>query len=169
MFESFSVFNLIINTFIQFVLQEQLSQPGYSLTNLLRPTHWFKFAGDVAVVTGPEYETQILLNAFSTWFPWSKMISRVDECHTFGIMKRNTTSTQNKPKLHVKNEIIPPLKDGESFKYLGRYFNFSMNNPKHKTELLETTTTTFNNVNKLLLHPNNKLNLYSKYLLSKLS
>ena len=60
------VFNLIINTFIQFVSQEQFSQLGYSLTNFLHPTHWFQVADDVAVITGQEYETQILLNAFST-------------------------------------------------------------------------------------------------------
>ena len=84
-------------------------------------------------------------------------------------MKKNTTLTQTKPKLYVNNELIPPLKDDESLKYLGRYFNFSMDNQRHKAELLETTTTTLNNVNKLPLNPNSKLNLYSKYLLSKLS
>ena len=50
---------------------------------------------------------------------------------------------------------MPSLKDDESFKHLGRYFNFSMNNQKHKEELSETTTAT--------LHSNNKMNLYGKY------
>ena len=44
-----------------------------------------------------------------------------------------------------------------------------MNSQKHKEELSETTTTTLNNIDTLPLFPNNKLNLYSKYLLSKLS
>ena len=139
------------------------------MANLLRQTYWCQFADDAAIVTGQEYKTQILLNAFSTWCTWSKMIIRVDKCHTTGIMKKYTTWTQSKPKLYVNNEVIPPLKVDESFKYLGRYFNFSMNNQKHKEELLETTTTTLNNISKLPLHPNNKLNLYSKYFLSKLS
>ena len=116
-----------------------------------------------------EYETEILLNAFSGWCTWNKMKIRVDKSHTFGIMKKNTISNQTQPSLYVNNKAIPALKDDESFKYLGRYFNFSMNNQTHKEELLETTTTTSNNINKLLLHPNNKQNLYSKYLLSKLS
>ena len=94
---------------------------------------------------------------------------REDKCHTFGIMKKSAISTQTKPKLYVNNEVIPPLKDDESFKYLGRYFNFSINNQKHKEELLETTTTTLSNINKLPVHSKNKLNLYSKHLLSKLS
>ena len=58
------VLNLIINTFIQFVSQEQFSHLGYSLTNLLRPTHWPQFSGNPAVATGQEYEIQIQLNAF---------------------------------------------------------------------------------------------------------
>ena len=71
-------------------------------------------------------------------------------------MKKNTSSTQTQTNLFVNNEAIPPLKDDENFKYLGRYFNFSMNNQKYKEELLETTTTTLININKLLLHPNKK-------------
>ena len=97
------------------------------------------------------------------------MIIRVDKCHTFGIRKKNTDLPQTKARLYVDNEIISPLQDNESFKYLGRYFNFSMDNQKHKAELLETTTTILNNINKLPLHPNNKLDLYRKYLLIKLS
>ena len=158
--------NSVINTFIQFVSQEQFSQLGYSQMNLICPTHWFQFADDATVVTGQEYKTQILLNAFSTWFTQIKII-RIDKCYTFGIIKENTTLTQTKLKLYVNNEVISPLKENESFKYLGRYFNFSMNNQKHK-EQLEITTTMLNNINKLPLHPNNKLNLYSKYLLRKL-
>ena len=69
---------------------------------------------------GRRYKTQILLNAFSTWCTWSKMTVIVDKCHTFDIMKKNTTSTQTKPKLYFNNEVITPIKDDESFKYLGR-------------------------------------------------
>ena len=49
--------------------------------------------------------------------------------------EKNTTSTQTKPKLYVNIEAIPPLKDDESFKYLGRYFNFSMNYQKQRRTL----------------------------------
>ena len=45
------VFNSIINNFIQFVSQEQLSQLSYSLTNLTCPAHWFQCADKTAVVT----------------------------------------------------------------------------------------------------------------------
>ena len=73
-----------------------------------------------------------------------------------------TTSTQTKPKPCVNGEITPPLQDDESFTYLGRYFNFSLNNQKYKAELLDTRTASLNNINKLPFYPNSKLNLYNK-------
>ena len=97
------------------------------------------------------------------------MIIIVNKCHVFGIMKKKITSTQTKPpKPYFNNEVISPSRYEERIKYLGRYFNFSINNQKHKEELLETTTTSLNNIDKLPLHPNNKLSLCSKYFLSKL-
>ena len=55
---------------------------------------------------------------------------------------------------------------GKSFRYLGRYFDFNMSNEEHKSELLDV----FNDImNKITLHPKNKILLYSRYLLSKIS
>ena len=104
------IFNLLINTFIQYVRQERFLQLGYSLSKLLRPIHWFQFAGDPAIATDQEYETQVLLNAFTAWRTWSSMIIRVDKCHTFGMAKKETLSVQTHPKLFVNNEQIPALK-----------------------------------------------------------
>ena len=58
------IFNLLINTFSQYVHQERFSQLGYSLSKLLRPIHGRQFAIDAAIATGQEYKTQVLLNAF---------------------------------------------------------------------------------------------------------
>ena len=114
------IFNLLINTFIQYVSQERFSQLSYSLSKLLRPIHWFQFADDAAIATGQEYETQVLLNTFTAWCTWSSMIIRVDKYHTFGMAKKETLSVQTHPKLFVNNEQIPALKKMKSFKYLGR-------------------------------------------------
>ena len=107
---SLLIFNLLINTFIQYVRQERFSQLGYSFSKLLRPIHWFQFADSAAIATGQEYETQVLLNAFTAWCTWSSMIIRVDKCHTFGMAKKETLSVQTHPKLFVNNEQIPALK-----------------------------------------------------------
>ena len=71
---SLIIFNLFINRFIQYVRQEKFSQLGYSLSKLLRPIHWFQFADDAAIATGQEYETQVLINAYTAWCTWSSMI-----------------------------------------------------------------------------------------------
>ena len=80
---------------------------------------------------------------FTAWCTWSSVI--------WHGQKRNTVQTH--PKLFVNNEQIPALKSNESFKYLGRYFNFEMDNEEHKKELLDITNKMLNKVDTLPLHP----------------
>ena len=61
------------------------------------------------------------------------------------------------------------MKTGDSFRYLGRYFDFNMSNTTHKSELCETLTSILIKVDFLPLHLKNKIALYNRYLLSKLS
>ena len=81
------------------------------------------------------------------------MIIRVDKCSTFGI----------------NNNVVPTTKMGESFCYLGRHFDFSMSNNKHKAELISLINELMSDIDLKPLHPKNKLLLYSQYVLSKLS
>jgi hypothetical protein len=67
----------------------------------LNPIHWFQFADDAAVITGQEKENQLLLNRFTVWCQWSKMIIRVDKFSTFGNKKNLTKSIQFLPKLNL--------------------------------------------------------------------
>ena len=163
------IFNLLINTFIQYICQGRFSQLGYSLSKLLRPIHWFQFVYDAAIATCQEYETQVLLNVFTAWCTWSSMIIRVDKYHTFGMTKKETLSVQTHPKLFVNNEQIPALKNNESFTYLGRYFNFEMDNEEHEKELLDITNKILNKVDMFPLYPKHKLDIYLKYYMSKIS
>ena len=63
---------------------------------------------------------------------------RVDKCHSFGMKKVGSSSRQYKPKLYINNELIPAIDINESFKYLGRHFNYSMSNQAHKDNLYDT-------------------------------
>ena len=54
------------------------------------------------------------------------MIIRVDKCSTFGIKKHLSKSVQYQPKLFINHLLVPRIEIGESFRYLGRYFNFNM-------------------------------------------
>ena len=64
---------------------------------------------------------------------------------------------------------MKPVEPGGSFKYLGRYFNYDMDNLEHKRELLQRTTEILNIIDCLPLHPRKNLMLYLHYLLSKIS
>ena len=134
------IFNLLINTFIQYILQGRFPELGYSLSKLLRPIHWFQLADNAAIATGREHETQVLQNAFTAWCTWSSMIIWVDKCHTFYIAKNETPSVQTHPKQFVNNEQIPALKNNKSFKYLGRYFTlkWTIRNIKKSCSILPT-------------------------------
>ena len=159
------LFNMCFNTFIQHIKAEKYSQFGFSF-KMLNPIHWFQFADDAAVITSQESENQHLLNRLSVWCQWSDMIIRVDKCSTFGIKKVTTKSIQFLPKLLINNRLIPKINIGESFQYLGRYFDFEMSNNNHK-EQLTSLVNEMTDIDLKPLHPKNKLLLYSRYVLSK--
>ena len=71
---------------------------GYSFSKLFAPRHWYQFADGAAVLTGQEYENQILLNNFTTWCTWCNMIIRVDKCKTFVVAKIGSMAKTNLSK-----------------------------------------------------------------------
>ena len=146
-----------------------VSLPIANQTVCLPPEHWFQFAVDAAVITNGEKENLKLLNCFRRWCQWSNMIIRVDKCTTSGIKKYSTRSLQYQPKLFINNEIVPPVITGESFKYLGRHYDFNMSNQEHMSKLSSIFTELLTQIDSLPLHPKNKLLLYSSYLLSQVS
>ena len=97
------------------------------------------------------------------------MTIRFDNCKTFGIKKTVTTSVQFKPKLFLVREQVPTVDMDKSFKYLGRWYNFEMNNAEHKASIIQLTNVILMKIDSLPLHPRNKILLYSRYLHAKLS
>ena len=97
------------------------------------------------------------------------MSIRVDKCLTLGIRKSRTSSTQYLPKLLINQTKVPTVKNGKSFRYLGRIFNFSMNNMDHKSQVLELVTNLMSEIDKIPCHPRNKLQLYQHFILSKIA
>ena len=58
------------------------------------------------------------------------------------------------------DQLIPKITIGESFQYLGRYFDFHMSNENHKTELTTLFNEQMTDIDSKPLHPKNKLLLY---------
>ena len=165
---SLLTFNLCFNTFINYISAQKFYQFGFSIGSL-SPVHWFQFAADAAVITSLEKENQLLLNHFSRWCTWANMKIRVDKCSTFGIKKASTSSVQYLPKLILNHDVLPTIAKGDSFKYLGRHFNFSMDNHDHMSEVLDLFSSLMSKIDLLPCHPKNKLLLYHRFVLSKVS
>ena len=159
------LFNMCFNTFVQHIKVEKYRQFGFSF-KLMSTVHWFQFADDAAVITTQESENQHLLNRFFVWCQWSNMFVRVEKCGTFGIKKSTTKSVQFLPKLLINSVLIPTVKVGESFQYLGRYFNFNMSDGIHKSDIISLAEDLMSSIDSKPLHPKNKLLLYSRYILS---
>ena len=134
---------------------------------MFQPVHWFQFVEDAVAISSGEKENQILPNCFTRWCQWANFVIKVDKCVTFGAKKYSTRSTQFQPQLFIDKQLFPPFKNGESFKYLGRYFDFDMTNELHKSKLLSLFSTFMKGIDDLPLHPKNKLLVYHRYVLSK--
>ena len=92
------------------------------------------------------------------------MIIGVDKCCMFGIRKIDTSSVQYLPKLFVNNEIIRAIKDNKkTFIYLGRSFNFKMDNNCHKLELVSNAKEFLEKISSLPLHPRNSCCITAMY------
>lgn len=163
------LFNIVTNTFIQSINSEPLNNLGYKFADMFLPRHWLQFADDAVAVTRLEKENQILLDAFARWCSWSNLKVRVDKCHSFGLTNKNNGCKQYKPKLFINNNMVHSVDIGESFVYLGRAFDVNMTNEHHKKELLTTLETLMGCLSALPLHPKNKLMIYHRYILPKLS
>ena len=97
------------------------------------------------------------------------MVIRGDKCTTFGIKKFSSHSLQLQPKLLINSEVVPPINKGESFKYLGSFFNFDLDNKDQKDIHLSTFLAILKNTDSLTIHPRNKLHWNDRYVLSKTS
>ena len=109
----------------------------------------------------------MLLSSFLSLF--LNFVIRVDKCATFGVKKYSTRSFQFLSKPLIDKQLVPPVKNGESFKYFGRYFDFDMSNGMHKLKIRSLFSTLMKRIDDLPLHTKNKLLVYDRYVLSKVS
>ena len=70
---------------------------------------------------------------------------------------------------NIFHELVPQLKLEDSFTYLGRRFNYAMDDAEQKSHVQERTNEVLQDIDKLPLHPRNKIALYKSCLLSEIS
>ena len=56
------------------------------------------------------------------------------------MMKRDGQYMQIQPALYTDGNTIPPIELGGSFAYLGKSFNFTMDNEAAKTQLIKSVS-----------------------------
>ena len=90
------------------------------------------------------------------------MIIRVNRCVTFGVKKLSSKSLQFQPKLFINIDLLPVVDSGESVKCLGRYFNFEMDNEKHKVHLKSSILDMMKLIDSPRILPKSRLLLYQR-------
>ena len=159
---------MIFNTLIKSIDEERIKCIGYVYGESFKPRHWFQFADDTAIVTSTEEDSQALLNVFTKWSHWADLIIHLKKCFTFGLKKNGKKACQFKPYLKINNGMIPAIDIGDNFKYLGKEFSFDMDTTRIKEKLEDKIKNYFEKLDRLPLHPKNKMKIISIYIYSKI-
>ena len=134
----------------------------YVAERTLSPRHWFQFADDTAIVTALKKGNQCLLNLFTKWSSWANLKIRIDKCHSIGVKKYMSSAIQYQPNLTINGEKIPPIKNRESFEYLGKQFSFSMATDVIKSQLHLDLMDYIDTIEHLPLHSRFKIMIITK-------
>jgi zinc-binding in reverse transcriptase len=94
---------------------------------------------------------------------------RIDKCSSFGMMKRNKQYIQIQPALFINNVQIPSTTLGESFVYLGKTFDFEMDNSHVKAKLLSRVKDMLLIITNLRVRPQLRLKILRQYVPSQIS
>ena len=134
-----TLFNLCFNLLMQTLAKPELQNLGFiwGPKQSTSQFSWLQFADDAVIVSNCVKDAQTLLDVFTSWCAWSCMTIRLDKCCSFGMMKSSRTILQSEPALYINNEKIPIVPTGESFVYLGKTYDFAMNNMVAKSKICE--------------------------------
>ena len=166
------LFNLCFNTLMTTVSDLRYQQSGYMWGTAGGKSHWrswLQFADDAALIAHDSKGAQSLLDVSVAWCAWAEMTLRIDKCSSFGMTKRSGQYVQIEPGLFVNGVQIPPIKIGESFKYLGGVFDFEMGNAELKRELKVKVNSLLSVTSALKVRPQSKLRIVRKYFPTQLS
>jgi hypothetical protein len=98
--------------------------------------NWLQYAEDEVIVAKDQKSAQTLTTFFNTWCQWSKMEIRLDKCSAFGMAKpRMQNYQQILPNISLNQCLIPTIPMDVQFKYLGRLYNFKMDDAIAKEEV----------------------------------
>jgi hypothetical protein len=164
------IFNLCFNSLMQCLKQPDYQNLGYCWgNNKLQQRNWLQFADDAAITSKSLKGAQGLLNLFEAWCKWAEMDIRLDKCFTFGMMQHDMQYKQFLPSISIIKGQIPPVAIGDNFVYLGKIYNFAMNDQLAKSNLIDKLNFLLFTTSNLNVKPQTKIKIYSQYIPSQIS
>ena len=121
------------------------------------------------IVSSNTKDAQLLLDIFISWCNWSNMKINIQKCNTFGMMKKDNVYSQIEPGLYCNNGKIPPVPVGGNFTYLGKVFDFNMQNEPAKSMILNKLQTLINVTTGLKIRSQLKLKILNLFIHSQLT
>ena len=151
---------------MQAIIQPKHDQLGYTWgpNADLHSRSWLQFADDTAIISHDVKKAQALLNLNTAWCAWADMKVRIDKCSTFGMRKLDGSYQQFQPVLTIGDQSLPAIEDGDSFKYLGKMFDFSMKNTAIKETLKDRMKRLLEVTSALEIKPQQKLKILKIYI-----
>ena len=164
------IFNLCFNSLMQCLKQPDYQNLGYCWgNNKLQQRNWLQFADDAAITSKSLKGAQGLLNLFEAWCKWAEMDIRLDKCFTFGMMQHDMQYKQFLPSISIIKGTIPPVAIGDNFVYLGKIYNFAMNDHLAKSNLIDKLNFLLLTTSNLKVKPQTKIKIYSQYIPSQIN
>jgi hypothetical protein len=164
------LFNICFNSLVKIMDSPNYKKLGFIWGNKGTQTaNWLQYADDAALISKDQKGAQGLANLFESWCSWAKMDIRLDKCSSFAMMKKDSTYCQILPKLSINSGNIPPTPLGESFKYLGRSFDFDMKGELEKAEITEKLDKLMKSTSELNVRPQTKLKIFNRFISSQIS
>ena len=163
------LFNICFNS-----LMRLLESPGYKQMGYMwgkrqhQQCSWLQYADDALIIANSLSTAQGLVRLFESWCDWAKMDIRLDKCLTFGAVKRGTKFQQILPSINLRDKgMIPAVPLGESFKYLGKIFDFPSLNTKPREDFETKIKKILVKISSLKVKSQTKLKIFSMYIPSQ--
>ena len=164
------LFNICFNTLMKTLDQPRFKNLGFiwGPKSSMFEQSWLQYADDAVIISNNVHDTKLLLQIFNSWCHWSRMIIRLDKCCTFGMRKFDGLYQQFEPAIYLDNHIIPQIAIDESFVYLGKLFNFKMDNSLAKEKLFTKLKFLLKTTSDLKIRAQLKIKILLRYIHSQI-
>jgi len=164
------LFNICFNSLIKILDSPNYKKLGYIWgKKSTQTTNWLQYADDAALIASDQKAAQGLASLFDSWCSWAHMEIRLDKCNSFGMMKQKSLYSQILPNISINSGKIPPTPIGDSFRYLGRIFDFNLKGELEKNDILSKLTRLLQITTDLKIRPQTKLKIFDRFIVSQIS